>query len=189
MFLILPKKIEWRPGRHVQKGAVFRRPFQLHMQVRQRGIPVMADMVVEFFVFLIGDLFLVRRPDGLHGIEGFFLDNFSGLAAIGLSLYIEHRFRSFDIHQDRIGNKIGVLFYDAADGPFFGEVLFIFFRLLQGQDDCGPARILFRLLNRVGPVPGRNPFGGLVAAGGSRNEAYPAGNNKGTVETNAKLTD
>ena len=160
VFLLLGEEIEGGLRGDVQKGAVFRRPFEFQVEVGQGGIPVMADVAVEFVVLLVGDLLLALGPDRLHGVEGLFPDHLLCLSLLRFAVLVENRLRPLHVHDDGIGDKIGMLLHDAAEGPLVGEILLVLFRLFQFQEDRRSPGRLLRRFDGVGAVPGGFPFRG-----------------------------
>ena len=47
------ENVKRRFGRQVQKGGIFGGALQLEVELFQRRVPVVADVLVEFFVFLV----------------------------------------------------------------------------------------------------------------------------------------
>ena len=108
----------------------------------------MADVLVEFFVFLVGDVGFILGPDGLHGVEGFYTYHFAcrfpdRFIVLILELFIfRDRFVFLNVHDDRIGHEIRMLFNDIANRPLVGKILIIFLLFFQFQcNDRAPSAL------------------------------------------------
>ena len=117
------KQIKGRMRRNIEQRTVFGRAFELEMNMRQRIIPVVAQMFVKFFILLFFDLILGFCPDCLHGIERFFF-----------FFIFTH-----NIHHNRICHKIRMFSDDIADHPFLAEILFAFFERFESEQNRSSA--------------------------------------------------
>ncbi len=88
-------------------------PFRGVVNGAERFAVIMGDVAVEFVVFLLGDLALRACPDGLHGVEGFFLGLLDLLRAFnGLPVDTAGIFLPGYVHGDGILDVIGIFLDD-----------------------------------------------------------------------------
>src|SRR5215831_12640169 len=59
------RRLRW----NVEQGARLEPSLDVDAQMLEGIVPVMADVLVELPMLLLGDLFLATSPDGLHRIE------------------------------------------------------------------------------------------------------------------------
>jgi hypothetical protein len=79
-------QVEGRLGRDVQERARLEASLDVHAEVLQRVVPVMAYVLVELPVLLLGDLVLAARPDRLHGVERLALEADGVRDEVGVAL-------------------------------------------------------------------------------------------------------
>jgi hypothetical protein len=168
---IRKEEVERSLGRNVQQGAVFGDALQLQVQMGQRIVPVVADVLVELLVFVVGDFALVPGPDGLHGIEGLVFPDLPRRLADRLAVLVldpllfGDRLVLLHLHPDGIGHEIGMLLDDVPDHPFL-EIILVQLRLgLEAQDHAGTPFRLFRRFHGVGAAALGLPAYGLVGLG------------------------
>ena len=102
--------------------------FNLGMRPGQRLLEIMAHMLVEGGVFLVGDLVARARPQGVGLVDG--------LVLVGRDLSALLLVPAFLLHHDRLDDVVGVLAHQLAQLPT-AEQVFLAFAQVQG--DLGAA--------------------------------------------------
>ena len=190
-------EIHGRFAGDVQQLGVFGAAFHPVVGVGQRRFKVVADLLVEVVVLLLGDVFLGARPDGVGLVDGFplaGLDHATGLAAAGLIRGVDQLavFPLFLFHQDGQADVVGVLVDDALDLPGLGIVHRVF---AQVQDDAGAAgfaRDGFHLKRTAtAGTAVAHPAHGFIGlqAGTARFDGDLVGHDKAGVKAHAELAD
>src|SRR6185369_3924844 len=141
------------------------------MHPGQRGLEVVADVLVELLILLVRDLRFRPRPE-----SGGLVD----LLLLVLRLLL--------LHEDRERNVVGVLAEDRAQARS-GQQLFLLGPDV--QDDIGAPRLLRDAFDRVLPVAGALPpnaiIGGGAGAAAEENDAIR--DDERRVEADTELAD
>ena len=130
----------------------------------QRRLEVVADLLVELLVLLVGDVFFGAGPDGVglvHRLPVTGFDHAAGLAAAVLVARVDQLavLPLFFFHQDRQADVVRVLADDALDLPGAGVIQRV---VAQVQRHAGAA---------CGAVDGFD----LEVTGASADPAHPVG--------------
>ena len=160
-------QVERRLGGDVQQRPGLEAALHVHADVLEGVVPVVADVLVELAMLLLGDLVLAARPDRLHRVQRL------GLEANG------------------VGDEVRVALDDVAEHGLLGVVLepVVLVHRLEMQGDGGArARALGRL-QRVAAVARRLPARGLLGAGAAGDHCDALGDHEARVEAHAELAD
>ncbi|MEA3219044.1 MAG: hypothetical protein OZX49_00122 [Immundisolibacter sp.] len=177
-------QVERLGGRHEQQGGVFVAALDAAVQLRQRRLHVVAELLVEGVVFVLRDVRARPRPQGGGLVDGVPGGRGVGVCHLGFALFgggLGGR------HAHREGDVVGVGADDGFQAPGVGELVRV---VAQVQHDFGPARRTDGL-DAVLALAGRLPAHALRvrpagAAGGQRDAV---GDDEGGVETDAELAD
>ena len=164
-------QIERCPRRHVKQSGVLALAFDAVMRMRERRGRIVADVLVELGVFLVGDLRPRPGPQRRGRVHG-----------------VPVVARPFLAHAHRKGDVIGVA---AHQGPQAPRVRVLLGVVAQVQHDPGADRIERGALDGEVALAGRLPaHAGLGrVAGAAAVDLDPAGDNERGVEADAELAD
>jgi len=171
----------------VQERVVLGGALEPDVEVRQRLIPVMADVLVELGVLLFGDLRLGFGPDGLHGVEGLVTPDLPGRLADGLAvgvledLHVGQRLVAFHLHDDRVAHEVGMALHHVPDGPLVRVVSLAVPGFPEREGDRRSSALLRGFLDGIGAVSRGLPLGGGLCPCGLRDESDLVGHDEGAV--------
>ena len=169
--------LERRLFRDEQQGLELAGSLGAPMDGFQGFLEIVADVLVEFGVFLGGDLGCRPLPDGAPGIDGLEIDLFQAILVFDLGL--QHH---------RMLDKIGEFLDDLADLP----LVQVFLRLFaQVQDDFGAAGRLGGGIDAVAAFASAFPMDRLVGgmSGAQGGQLDLGRHHEGGIEADAELAD
>ncbi len=173
-------QIERRRRRDVQQQRVLGAALDARVDVGERRLPVVRDVLVELVVLLGRDVGLPPRPQ-----RGGLVDR---LVLVGDPVFLLVRVPHLAAHQDRQRDVVGILADDRRQAAACQQVVLV---RPQVQRDLGAAFGTLDALDRVVTLPGRLPADALACrqAGAARQQRHPVGDDERRVETDAELAD
>ncbi len=179
-----------RDRRNKEQGLRFEVALHLARDAQQRLLEVVADVLVELFVFLVGHVAVGTRPNRLHRVQRFVCSVF----LFGLfirALFARGLRRANDFELDRIGDKVGILLHRLTHDPFVGEVLKAVVRIagFERKRDGRSRAVAFGGFNAVAPPAVTLPKHRFCIASLAREHSNLVGGHEGGVEADAKLAD
>ena len=171
-------EVEGCARREVEQLRVFALALDAGVGPGQRVLEVMADVLVELLVLVLGDVALGARPEGRGAVDGLVLVGEGFLPVLEFLL----------LHHDRLDDVVGVLAHDRAQLPAREQV---FLALLEVQHDLGAAAGLPDHLDGEFSGAVRFPAHGLIRRqpGAARRHRHPVGDDEGGIEADAELAD
>jgi hypothetical protein len=170
-------QVEGGVGGHVEQGGVILAAFHLDVGPGQGILVVVAHVLVEGLVFVLGDVVLGAGPEGVGPVGGLRLAFLVG-----------------KFHRD--GDMVGILADDGFDAPVVEELGLV---ILQAQHDLGApvgffhrlqavlAAAFFTLLAVHGAFPAHAML--LGEAGAAGGERHLVGDDEAGIEADAELAD
>jgi hypothetical protein len=160
-------QVEGRLRRDVEERPRVNPPLDVHGEVLEGVVPVVADVLVELAVLVLGDLVLGPRPDRLHRVE------------------------RLALQADGVRHEVRVALDDVLQHRRLGVVLepVVLVLGLEVERDAGPGRRSLGRTERVAAVAGGFPAAGLLGARAPRDHRDPVSHHEARVEPDAELPD
>ena len=148
------------------------------VRARQRRLPVVADVLVELLVLLVGDVLLGASPERLGRVDRLAGGGRLGLVALALGLD--------PLELDRVSQEVRVALDQVAQPVAVGVLVLV---LLEVQHDARPALGPLAGLERELALGLAAPGPGLVALGGAARDLDLVRDEEGRVEPDPELPD
>ena len=160
-------QVEGRLRRDVEQRARLEAALHVHAHVLERVVPVVADVLVELAVLVLGDRVPLAGPDRLHRVE------------------------RLALQANGIRHEVGVALDDVLEHPRLRVVVepVLLVLRLEVEGDGGPGRRALGPLERVAAVAGRLPAGGLLRARAPGDDRDAVGDHEARVEADPELPD
>jgi hypothetical protein len=176
--VVLGEQVVRGVGGQEEQGLVLEGALRLEADRLQRVAPVVADVLVQLVVLVVGHLLPRAGPQGLHRVQRLGLGRLAVLAGPGHQL-------------DRPGDEVRVPLDDLADLPG-GRVVVqrvLGVGRLQVQGHRGALRRVVDRLQGVRALTARGPAGALRLTGPPGHQGHLVGDHEPGVEADAELAD
>ena len=186
MPLLPVPQIKRRAGGDIQQRGIFQLALDLAVNMGQRRLEIVRDMLVEFLIFLRLDVFFIAAPQCRGAVYGLlpgrgldFLLLFALLARFLLGLFG---------HDDRQGNMIGIAGDDAAQAIAVQKFIHV---IAQMQDHLRAAPRPVKGLYGIVALPVGTPAHafGPAKAGPAADHLHLFRHDKTGIKTHAELPD